>query len=196
MTSDAVWPADLTVLLHRAGRGDRDAADELVPLIYQHLRQMARRQLRGQADQVLLSTTVLVHEAWLSLMGGDREAIHWADRGHFYRYASRAMRSILIDHVRAMQSGKRGGGAIHVEFAEQAGLPPIDADDLLALDSALEQLSAINPRLGEVVVLRFYGGLEVEEAAQALGVHPRTVVRDWCKARLMLQGLIEDPGIE
>lgn len=196
MSSDSVSRPDLTVLLHRAGLGDRVAADELVPLIYQHLRRMARQQLRGQADQVLLSTTVLVHEAWLSLMGGDREAINWADRGHFYRYASRAMRSILVDHVRAMQAGKRGGGAIHVEFAEQAGLPSVSAEDLLALDIALEQLFAINHRLGEVVLLRFFGGLEVEETAQALGVNPRTVVRDWRKARLMLQGLIEDRQIE
>lgn len=183
----------VTRLLQRAGDGDSQAADQLVPLIYDRLRQIARQQLRRQAGNTMMSTTVLVHEAWLTLLAEQSQALSFDDRSHFFRYAARAMRNILIDQVRAGQAAKRGGGAVHMGLNDlTAGVESLPHEELLALDAALDRLFVINPRLGEVVQLRFFAGLEVSEVAQVLAVAERTIVRDWRKARLLLQGLLDD----
>jgi RNA polymerase sigma factor (TIGR02999 family) len=185
---DSPAAADITRLLARAGEGDRAAMTALAPLVYAQLRRLARRQLAGEHARTL-DTTALVHEAWLNLAEGGGA---WRDRDHFYRYAATAMRHILVDHARARQAAKRGGGALHLD----ASLLQLGSDEtaasLVAVDQALGTLAAINPRLAQVVELRFFAGLEVEDTARVLGVHPRSVVRDWRKARALLDQLLGD----
>lgn len=184
---DSPAATDITRLLARAGEGDRDAMTALAPLVYAHLHRLARRQLAGEQARTL-STTALVHEAWLNLAEGGGSA--WRDRDHFYRYAATAMRHILVDHARARQAAKRGGGQMHLD----AGALQLGSDEtaasLVAVDQALAALATINPRLAQVVELRFFAGLEVEDTARVLGVHPRSVVRDWRKARAILNHLL------
>jgi RNA polymerase sigma factor (TIGR02999 family) len=184
---DSPAATDITRLLARAGEGDRDAMTALAPLVYAHLRRLARRQLAGEQARTL-STTALVHEAWLNLAEGGGSA--WRDRDHFYRYAATAMRHILVDHARARQAAKRGGDRIHLD----AGALQLGSDEtaasLVAVDQALAALATINPRLAQVVELRFFAGLEVEDTARVLGVHARSVVRDWRKARAILNQLL------
>jgi RNA polymerase sigma factor (TIGR02999 family) len=186
---DSPAAADITRLLALAGEGDREAMTALAPLVYAHLRRLARRQLAGEHARTL-STTALVHEAWLDLAEGGGGA--WRDRDHFYRYAATAMRHILVDHARARQAAKRGGGLAHLD----AGALQLGSDEtaasLVAVDQALGALAAINPRLAQVVELRFFAGLEVEDTARVLGVHVRSVVRDWRKARAILNQLLGD----
>ena len=175
---------EITQLLGRASAGDTAAANELLPLIYAQLKELARRQLTREKDSPSLATTALVHDAYLSLFG-DVE-LPWRDRGHFFAYASRAMRSILIDHARRRLRTKRGGGVKHVDLQVQDIEQPDDCLDLLALDEALCQLAETHPRLVEVVELRFFAGLSVQEVATCLGVTDRTVERDWRKARAFI----------
>jgi RNA polymerase sigma factor (TIGR02999 family) len=183
---DPLAATDITRLLALAGEGDRDAMAALAPLVYAHLRRLARRQLAGEHARTL-DTTALVHEAWLSLAEGGSA---WRDRDHFYRYAATAMRHILVDHARARQAAKRGGGQMHLD----AGALQLGSDEtaasLVAVDQALAALATINPRLAQVVELRFFAGLEVEDTARVLGVHARSVVRDWRKARAILNQLL------
>jgi RNA polymerase sigma factor (TIGR02999 family) len=185
---DPLAATDITRLLALAGEGDRDAMAALAPLVYAHLRRLARRQLAGEHARTL-DTTALVHEAWLSLAEGGSA---WRDRDHFYRYAATAMRHILVDHARARQAAKRGGGLVHLD----AGAMQLGSDEtaasLVAVDQALDALAAINPRLAQVVELRFFAGLEAEDTARVLGVHVRSVVRDWRKARAILNQLLGD----
>jgi RNA polymerase sigma factor (TIGR02999 family) len=173
--------ADITELLDRANRGDSAAANALVPMIYDRLRAIAHRQLAQEPHQKTLATTALVHEAYLSLFGGAELA--WPDRGRFFAYTAKAMRNILIDNARRRLADKRGGGA--VEKVDIAAIEVAIDDnnlDLLALDQALTQMASDHPRLVEVVELRFFAGLSVEDTASALDVDPRTVKRDWQKA--------------
>lgn len=182
----------ITRLLQAAGQGDRAALDLLVPLVYESLRNIARNQRAGERDAETLSTTALVNEAWLRLLGPDRA--NWQCEAHFYRYAAKVMRHILIDAARGRQAGKRGGGVEHVDID---GLPPIPEQacgDLLALDEALLRLAEVNQRLAQVVELRFFAGLEVKQVADALDINARSVVRDWAKARALLAQMLEsDP---
>jgi RNA polymerase sigma factor (TIGR02999 family) len=183
----------LRTLLAQAGSGDRSSLDALLPLVYERLHQIASRQLAGDARRLTLSPTVLVHEAWLGLLGA--RSANWTDQAHFYRYAATAMRRIIIDHARARQADKRGGGAALLDLD---GIPvgaESDASSLVALDEALLRLEAIDPRLIRVVELRFFAGLPVEDVARVLGVHVRSVVRDWRKARALLHGMLDpEPG--
>lgn len=153
------------------------------PEIYERLRRLAHRQLAGEGQHTL-NTTALVHEAWINLAHhGDSR---WNDRDHFLGYASVAMRHILVDHARRKGALKRGGDQLLVDW-ENHDLPADDlAAGVLALDVALTQLTEIDPRLGRVVELRFFGGLSVEEAGRVLGLTSRSVIRDWQKARLFL----------
>jgi RNA polymerase sigma factor (TIGR02999 family) len=174
-------------LLTECASGDRTAADRLFSLVYEDLRVMAHRQLRGEADGHTLNTTALVHEAYLAL--ADRTRSGWRDRAHFLAVASRAMRHILIDYARARLTAKRGGAGIRVALRED--LAPRDgcewADiDLLALEEALVELAQRDERLGCMVECRFFGGMSVEETAEALGVGVRTVERDWTRAKAYL----------
>lgn len=175
---------EITQLLGRASAGDAEAANAVLPLIYARLKEMARRQLAGERASPSLATTALVHDVYFSLFG-DTE-IPWRDRAHFFGYAARAMRSLLIDRARRRGTEKRGGGTVHVDLELNDIEQPDEAVDLLALDEALRRLADTQPRMVEMVELRFFAGLGVEEVAKILGVDRRTVERDWRKARAFI----------
>ena len=171
-------------LLVALQEGDRGALDELFRIAYNELRQRARWHLRDARDGASLNTTALVHEAYLKLSASSARG--WDDRRHFNRVAGRAMRQILLDHARRHVAAKRGGGEAALDLdAVQAGVFR-DAERLVALDQALTALQERNPRLAQVVELRFFAGLSVEETAAALEVSDRTVKRDWRLARAFL----------
>jgi RNA polymerase sigma factor (TIGR02999 family) len=182
---------DITALLAQARNGDERAVDHLLPQVYERLRQLAHRYLSGNQHQTL-STTALVHEAYLSLVN-QRDAV-WQDRAHFLGYAATAMRHILVDHARRKSAQKRGGGQLALDW--QSADIPIDciAGEMVALDAALAGLGALDGRLAKVVELRFFAGLSVEEVAAVLGITTRSVVRDWNKARLFLHHALETPA--
>ena len=175
-------------LLEELRDGDVAALDRLLPLVYDELRAIARRELRRRQPGGTLDTTALVHEAYLKLV--DRSCVRPADRAHFLGIAARAMRQVLVDHARRHAAAKRGGDVARVTFDEGAVAGPLAADEradaLLALDEALTRLAALSERLGRVVECRFFGGLSEQETADALGVTTRTVRRDWVKARAWL----------
>jgi RNA polymerase sigma factor (TIGR02999 family) len=174
---------EITALLTALRNGDRGALDRLFAIIYHELHQRAHYQLARRRPGETLSTTALVHEAYVKLAGSDGQ--NYRDRSHFFAVASRAMRQILIDYARYISAGKRDGGERVALDPDQ--LPdPSQADELLALDEALTRLSALDERLARTVELRFFGGLSVEETAEALDVSPRTVKRDWRTARAFL----------
>jgi RNA polymerase sigma factor (TIGR02999 family) len=189
-----VEPGEVTQLLKAYEAGDRSAFDRLVPIVYDELRRLARRQLyRGPRGGQTLNTTGLVHEAWLRLV--DQSQAEWQDRGHFLAVAARAMRQITIDHARRRLAAKRGGGAPR-EQLDESRLPGAQrAEWLLALEEALEHLARHNERLVRVVECRFFAGFSEEETAEALGVSLRTAQRDWLRARAWLrEELREIPG--
>jgi RNA polymerase sigma factor (TIGR02999 family) len=156
----------------------------LFPVVYEELKKIARHQLRTAGGSATLSTTELVHEAFLKLHRGTED--DWEGRSHFFGSASRAMRQILVDFARRRQATKRGGSWRTVSLSDAQSTLQVELDQMLALDSALDQLSAVDQRLGRVVELRFFGGLPEEDVARMLGVSSRTVERDWLKARLFL----------
>lgn len=182
---------DLTRLLRDAANGDADAGARLVPVVYEQLRAMARAQLRG--DRATLEPTALVHEAWLRLGGTHANASSWDHRGHFFAAAARAMRRILVDRARARQAMKRRTPCTRDlgPIADDGG----DPDLLLDVDAALARLEAEHPREARVVLLRYFGGLEVREVAAALGVSVGTVERDWRLARARLQRELGRPPV-
>ena len=176
--------AHVTELLLAWGRGDRAALDDLVPIIHEELRRLARHQMRGERDNHTLQTTALVNEAFLRLV--DLQRIRWQDRAHFLALSARLMRRILVDHARSRSYQKRGGGAANVTLDEALIASPERGIDLVALDDALEDLARVDARKSQVVELRFFGGLSVEETAEALKVSPETVTRDWRLAKVWL----------
>lgn len=173
----------ITRLLAEAGSGGPEGMNRLLDAVYDHLRGLARGQRRRLADRSLLATTELVHEAYLKLFPAGTE---WADRGHFFATAARAMRQILINAAEAKRAAKRGGGHPHVELADGDLVADGAVEDLLALDQALRRLEQRSERQARVVECRFFAGLEVEETAAALDVSPATVKRDWRLARAWL----------
>lgn len=173
-----------TELLLSWSHGNRAALNELVPLVYDELRSIARRRLRHERSDHTWNTTALVHEAYLKLIQLDR--VQWESRAHFLAIAAQAMRNILVSHARARSRLKRGGGAPHEALDESVVLPAAEVDRILALDAALERLAELNPRHARVVELRFFGGMTVEETAVALEVSPGTVKRDWTLLRRWL----------
>ena len=177
-------PPDVTSLLHRLQGGDPDALDALMPVVYDELRHIARRHLRGQATGHTLQTTALVHEAFLRLARGRESG--WNDRVHFYAVAATAMRQVLVDHARRRGSGKRGGDRERVVLATGDLGVDSQADLVVEIDDALQKLSDLDPRLTRVVECRFFAGMNESETAAALGVTDRTVRRDWVKARAWL----------
>ena len=160
--------------------------EQMFVVVYNELRQLAARKLRGERDDHTLSTTALVHEAWLELNKLNR--IQWQNRGHFLAVAAQAMRRILIDYAVARGRQKRGGGQVVVSLDDGDALAIAHdrADELVELEEALERLQAINERQAKVVECRFYGGMSVEETADALNVSPATVKREWAIARAWL----------
>lgn len=174
----------VTDLLLAWGNGDRSALDDLVPVIHQELRRLARLQMRGERQNHTLQTTALVNEAFLRLV--DLRRIRWQDRAHFLALSARLMRRILVDHARSRGYQKRGGGVQKVTL-DDALMPSPERDvNLVALDDALQDLARVDRRKSEVVELRFFGGLSVEETAEALHVSPNTVMRDWRLAKVWL----------
>lgn len=189
MGSVAEPMSEITTMLHAAGRGEAGAADRAFALLYAELRQLARSRLRQSGQLTLLDTTALVHESYLRLRAQDGAA--FPDREHFLAYASRAMRSVVVDLVRARMAARRGDGAGHLpldtEVSEQVADPNSAHDaEVIRVHEALDELAALEPRLAQVVELRYFGGLSEREVAGALGVTERTVQRDWQKARMLL----------
>jgi RNA polymerase sigma factor (TIGR02999 family) len=179
----------VTELLLALDRGHREALDELVPLVYDELRRIARRRLRQERGGHTLSTTALVHEAYFKLVQLDR--IQWQSGAHFFAIAANAMRQIIVDYARRRKRVKRGGGAAHVALEEVADLTITDADRILDLNVALDRLSELNPRHARIVECRFFGGMTIEETATALEVSPATVKRDWNLLYTWLQRELE-----
>jgi RNA polymerase sigma factor (TIGR02999 family) len=179
----------VTRLLAELTAGRRDALDELVPMVYGDLRQIARAHLRGERTGHTLNTTGLVHEAYIRLARLER--IEWQDRRHFFAVASRAMRRVLIDWAKARRRDKRGGGAVQVPLDEAMHLTEQQADELIALDSALTRLEAVSERQSRLVECRFFGGLTMEESADVLGISLATAKRDWALCRAWLNRELE-----
>ena len=176
--------AQVTQILLNWREGDSDAAAQLMPVVYEELRRLARDYLRRERADHTLQPTALVHEAYLRLV--DDKSVSWQGRAHFYGIAAKLMRRILVDHARARNAEKRGGLVPKVPLDEARDLPPAATNDLVALDGALQDFARTYPRKSEVVELKFFGGLEAEEIAEVLQVSPKTVLRDWQFAKLWL----------
>jgi RNA polymerase sigma factor (TIGR02999 family) len=187
-------PGHVTALLHAWRRGSAQAADELIPLVYEDLRALSTRMLRGERSDHTLRPTALVNESYLRLLG-DRAELH--DRKHFFALAAQAMRRVLVDHARARLAAKRAGGErVTLEDASASESPR--ALDLIALNAALAELQVLDPGKVRLIELRFFGGLSVDEAAEVLGVSASTAARDWRMARAWLFARLgeEAPGGE
>jgi RNA polymerase sigma factor (TIGR02999 family) len=178
-----VAEGEITAVLTALREGDRTAMDRLVPLVYRELRERAHRQLARRSPGDTLSTTALVHEAYLKLVDSEHQS--YQNRVHFFAVASRAMRQILVDQARHHAAGKRNGGRA-ISLDDECFAAPDREEELIALDEALTQLETLDERLARIVELRFFGGLSVEETAEVSGISPRTVKRDWRKARAFL----------
>ena len=166
------------------GRGDQAAFDELVPLVHDELRRLARQHMGGERPGHTLQASALVNEAYIRLL--DVKRVPWQNRAHFFAMAARVMRRILVESARKKNFQKRGGGARHVSLDEALIVSSEPGRDLVALDDALNALTEMDPRKGQVVELRFFGGLSVEETAEALQVSTGTVMRDWRLAKVWL----------
>ena len=178
-------PHQITQLLKDWGNGDETARDQLMPLVYEELRHMAHRHMRKEPSGHTLQTSALVHEAYMRLV--DQKAVQWQNRAHFYGIAAQMMRRILVDHARGRQYAKRGGDARPVSLDEGAIVSEERAAEVVALDEALISLAAIDQRKSQIVTLRFFGGLSIEETAAVLAVSPGTVMRDWTLAKAWLR---------
>lgn len=169
--------------MNAAAGGDKDAADRLLPMVYEHLRKAAQLDLMGERTGHTLSATALVHEAYLKLVGP--RDVAWASRGHFYAAAAEAMRRILLDHARSR--ARRGGAIARFEQLEDvAALATADPEQIVAVDAAVRRLETEDPEAAAMVRLRFYAGLSVDQAAQALAMSPRSAARVWSYARAVL----------
>jgi RNA polymerase sigma factor (TIGR02999 family) len=174
----------ITRLLQGLREGREVAMQRLIPLVYEELRRTARRELGRHRPGETLDTSALVHEAYLKLAGPENGS--WNDRAHFFSVAATAMRQIIVDHARRKRTAKHGGRLQRVSLDERRLMPDREAEELVALDEALEKLAQLNVRLSRVVECRFFAGLTVPETAAALGCSPRTIDRDWKKAKAWL----------
>jgi RNA polymerase sigma factor (TIGR02999 family) len=183
---------DVTQLLNALANGDTHAASQVLPLVYDALRQLAAQRLAHEKPGQTLQPTALVHEAYLRLVGGQQEP-HWNGRSHFFAVAAEAMRHILVDNARRKRRAKHGGGWERVPLDDAVPAPPASEDSLLALDEALTRLAAEDPEAARVVQLRYFAGLSIEEAAESLGMARATAYRHWTFARAwLLQELAGD----
>lgn len=164
-------------------KGDSSALGKLMPLVYKELRQLAKNYMAAERPGHTLQTTALINEAYLRLV--DHKEMQWQNRAHFLAVAAQAMRRVLVDHARTRDAAKRGGGAAKASL-EDAARVAARPEELIALDEAMTDLAAIDPRKSQVVELRYFGGLSVEETAEVLGVSPVTVMRDWSTAKAWL----------
>jgi len=177
-------PHQVTDLLVRWRSGDPTALDSLMPLVYDELRKLASYYLRRERPDHTLQCTELVHEAFMRLVGQNPPA--WQDRAHFYGVAARLMRQILVDHARKQRARKRGGDSPRPTLSEGPVGPKTKALDILALDEALNQLAELSPQQSQIVELRFFSGLSIEDTSEVLGISPATVKRNWTTARAWL----------
>jgi RNA polymerase sigma-70 factor (ECF subfamily) len=175
--------AEVSGLLRAWSDGDRAALDRLTPIVYDELRRLAGHYMKGERPGHSLQTTALVNEAYMRLV--DYKSMQWQNRAHFFAVSSQLMRRILVDHARR-HNLKRGGGVQHVSFEDTAEVGSDRAADLVALDDALHALARVDPRKVQVVEMRFFGGLSVEETAEVLKISPVTVMRDWSTAKAWL----------
>ncbi|NNM32340.1 MAG: sigma-70 family RNA polymerase sigma factor [Gemmatimonadetes bacterium] len=180
----------VTEILIRSRDRDESARDALFARLYDELARVARRQLAGRG--ATLETAGLINETYLRVV--DQKQVDWEDRSHFFAYAARAMRHVLVDRARRRGAQKRGGGQRPVTFTERVVEPEMEVDSILEVDEALDELSRTDSRLARMVELRFFGGLTEEEAAEVLGVSARTVRRDWFKAKAFLHEALTRRG--
>ena len=181
---------DVTSLLNQVADGDPEAEAKLVPLIYDELRRLAARRLRRERRDHTLQTTALVHEAYLKLAG--QRDVKWQNRTHFFAVASQSMRRILVDYARTQQRTKRGGKLPKVALDEVCVVSPGPSDELLAVDESLARLEKLDPRQARIIELRYFGGLSVDETAEALGISAKTVTREWNVAKAWLYGDLKE----
>jgi RNA polymerase sigma factor (TIGR02999 family) len=181
-------PGEVTQLLIKWGAGDQAAFDELIPVVYEELKRLARRYMGKERFDHTLQTSALINEAYLKLV--DSHTVEWQDRKHFFAVAAQIMRHILIDHARSYQYAKRGAGAEKVPLEEAEGIQIDRAEELLALDEALKELEAFDPRKSRITELRFFGGLTVEETAEVMELSPVTVMREWRAAKAWLRQVL------
>ena len=182
-------PGDVTRLLNRLQKGDRKAESLLIPLVYDELRRLASAYMRRERPDHTLQSTALVHEAYIRL--SDQRNVSWQNRAHFFAVAAQLMRRILVDHARARLAQKRGSRPDLIPVDEAFAFTPERSNDLLALDEVLNRLGEKDPRTLQVVELRFFGGLTVEQAAEAMRISPRTVKREWNFGRAWLRAELE-----
>jgi RNA polymerase sigma factor (TIGR02999 family) len=184
MPDEAPPPPQVTQLLIDWGNGDENALQQLIPLVHEELRRVARRHMARERAEHTLQATALVNEAYMRLI--DVRQVRWQNRAHFFAMSARLMRRILVDFARSRRYQKRGGGAQKVTLDEALVVSPEPGSDLVALDEALVTLAAVDERKAQVVEMRFFGGLSVEETAEALHVSRDTVMRDWKLAKAWL----------
>jgi RNA polymerase sigma factor (TIGR02999 family) len=177
-------PHEVTRLLIAWSNGSQAALDRLMPLVDRELHRLAHHYMRRENAGRTLQTTALVNEAYLKLVA--QKHVHWKNRAHFFALSAQLMRRILVDHARGRKYAKRGGDAHRISFDEALVVSPERGSDLVALDEALSKLTSIDPRKGKVVELRFFGGLSVEETAEALEISGVTVMREWKMAKAWL----------
>ena len=185
-------PPQVTQLLIAWGNGDQSARDELMPLVYEELHRLAHRYMNHERTGHTLETSALVNEAFLKLV--DQKHVHWQNRAHFFGIAARMMRRILVDYARSRQYAKRGGGAQQVSFDDVLIVAKERVQEVVALDDALKDLAQFDQRKSQIVELRFFGGLSIEETAELLKVSPGTVTRDWTLAKAWLRKQIVGVG--
>lgn len=179
----------ITELLSSWSAGDKEAAEHVLPLVYEELRRIAARQLRQERDAHTLQATAIVHEAYLRLSG--QAGLQWPSRAHFFAFAAHLIRRILVDYARTRNRAKRGGGAERLTLVEVADLALEKSPDLVALDEALAGLEKNDARKAAVVELKFFAGLTLEEIAGQLGISPETVSREWRRARAWLYSALQ-----
>lgn len=185
--------ADITQLLVDVSQGRREATDELLPLVYDELRRLASYHLQAERQGHTLNATALVHEAYIKLI--DQSRVEWQSRSHFFAIASMAMRRILVNYAKMRKREKRGGGAPHSSLDEAVGVMSEErAEEIVDLDAALGELAEINQRAAKVVECRFFGGLSINETAEALDISPMTVKRDWLLAKTWLKRQLQPGG--
>jgi len=178
-------PNDVTQLLVAWGNGDQAARDQLMPLVYAELHRLAHRHIKKERPGHTLQTSALVNEAFVRLV--DQRDVHWQSRAHFFGIAAQMMRRILVDYARKRRFAKRGGNQLQVSLNEELVAAKQRSADVVLLDDALTQLAEVDERKSKVVELKFFGGLSIEETAEALGVSPGTVMRDWTLAKAWLR---------
>ena len=194
MTKAASPQQQVTQLLCDWRSGDRAALDKLIPLVQPELQRLAHQYMSRERPGHTLQTTALLDDAYLQL--ADKTHPQWQNRAHFFAVAAQLMRRIMVDHARQRQALKRGGGAIRVTLDEAAAVTQTRADELLALDEALEKLATFDRRKAEVVEMRYFGGLTMEEIAEVLKVHVNTVARDWTAARAWLLAALSGENVD